>query len=379
MESRRLQIPGSNSVRLSRGPALHAAMFSKNKRPYDPGELQPRQRLRRNVQDLLATNSLSGNRLHEIACDVNRVDSASFPDFARNSQARPDNLPRSMFRKFLKRSTWMQPYWAQVRCMNTKTEKLELEWLAIRPPHEIVHVLRKHGLLEKLMERKGLDPLSRQHLESCDLEAGLKLLGLGLWADGTPCNWDRSESVETLCLSLPGLTGKFATFRVAITALSGKNCTAETWIDICKVVKWSLQVLASGQWPSCRHDGTAWLKSDAKRKDPRPIIQAALAEVRADWEWMAKVYGFPRHNVKTGCCWKCKCTPEQVRALYPIYEYAVGRNSNHLSPGEILKANGKSYQVFPSADEAMKDVLYLVDKNMAKHGWRAADHPPDLE
>jgi hypothetical protein len=290
-----------------------AAMLSKGKRPYDPEVLEPRRRLRRNIEDLVANNALSSDRTAEIARDINGCDSASFPDVARRCKpGKVKNTARNLRKLFSKKSTWMPVYWAKVRCYDVKACCIKEEWLAINLIHEIVHVLVKQGILEKIMETEGMDPLTLEHLRACELEAVCELLGLGIWADGTPCNWDRSESVETLSLSLPGLTGEFRNLRIPITALGNKHCCKETWEDICKILKWSLQILATGQWPTCRHDGTPWRKSDCKRKAPRPLQRAALVEVRADWDWMAKVYGFPAHNFLAGCCWKCTCTPAEV-------------------------------------------------------------------
>ena len=240
-------------------------MLSKNKRPYDPETLEPRRRLRRNLQDLVATNSLSTQRIAEIAGDVNRVDSACFADLTR-SRNKAGIQNRDVIGKFAKSTTWMPVYWAQVRCWDPKTSSVYKEWLAFDIPHEIVHALERTSVLEKLMALDGMDTLTREHLLSCELEAQCKLLGIGIWADGTPCNWDRSETVETLSMSLPGLTGDFKNMRIPITALSNKHVCHETWIDICAVLKWSLQVLATGQWPTCRHDGAPWRKSDTKRK-----------------------------------------------------------------------------------------------------------------
>ena len=88
--------------------------------------------------------------------------------------------------------------------------------------------------------------------------------------------------------------------------------------DIMTVVAWSMRHLVAGSRPCCRHDGTAWAKSDAKRlkKNGLPLpLRACLVQVRADWDWMGKCFHFPFHNVKEGCCWLCKCKRHQARFL----------------------------------------------------------------
>ena len=49
------------------------------------------------------------------------------------------------------------------------------------------------------------------------VEAELKVRGatpVGMWADATPYSWDRKQSVELVCTSFPGLSGKLAGLRV---------------------------------------------------------------------------------------------------------------------------------------------------------------------
>ena len=307
-------------------------MFSKLKRPYDPEQLEPRTRLRRNLQDIFATNSLSTDRVAELARDFHRVDAGSFCDLGRYAGKKSSNQARNVRRNFLKRTTWMPVYWAQIRCENRRTGEEELEWVAFNLPHEIVKVLAEQGLPEKIEERAGLDPLALEHLLECEQEAACKLIGIGLWADGTPCNWDRTETVDTLSMNLPGLVGEQKNLRIPVTAISHKHVGGNTWHDINAVVKWSLMVLATGQWPTCRHDGSQWFrKSDHKRKSGPSILRCCLVEVRADWDWMAKVYGFAYHNLLEGNCWKCKNTPDKVRGIHQLVW-----NYSHMKASSVL-------------------------------------------
>ena len=181
---------------------------------------------------------------------------------------------------------WMPHYWAQVRVKNIRTGAEEWQWMAFHLPHEIVQVLQHTSLLEKLLETDGLDPVSLEHLDACEEEAGCPLLALGLWGDECPCNWDRSESLAVLSLSLPGLTGANSTMRIPITCFGEKQKGPNTWQDIMAVVKWSLEILATGRPAGARHDGSHWLKSDTKRQAGKAVQRSCLVEVRADWKFM---------------------------------------------------------------------------------------------
>ena len=95
--------------------------------------------------------------------------------------------------------------------------------MAFHLPHEIVQELQELSVLDKLLSTHGFDPISLEHLNSCEEEAGCALLALGLWGDECPCNWDRSESLAVLSLSLPGLTGAYSTMRIPITCFGEKQ------------------------------------------------------------------------------------------------------------------------------------------------------------
>ena len=91
-------------------------MLSKNKRPYNPEDLSNRDRLRRNVGNIVATNSLSiMGRTMEVMRDVNAIDPFSFSDIVRLKQ------PRDMKKKFMKHMAWMPFYWAKIRCHDVKS------------------------------------------------------------------------------------------------------------------------------------------------------------------------------------------------------------------------------------------------------------------
>ena len=101
-----------------------------------------------------------------------------------------------------------------------------------------------------------------------------------------------------------------------VVAINKKHMSENTWDDIMTVISWSFQCLASGQFPTKRHSGTAWNKTDSYRKrlSGKPIgMRGILAEVRADWQFLALTFKFPSHNLGAGCCWRCKVTPKTLR------------------------------------------------------------------
>ena len=284
-------------------------MISKNKRAYSPESLPPERRLRANLQDLCSRNELPAKRVGELATDFNRVT----PHALRNlSGPQGSNTARMMRRKFLKQSTWMPDYVSTIRTWSTKDAQIVEEKVPMQLMHEVVAVLLKHGFRPTLLAKDNMDPLTLEHLLHCEQDAGCELLGIGLWGDGAPTQWDRSESIDVLSISFPGLAGQFKSLRIPLVVLPHSKVCSETWDDVFSIIKWSLTALATGRWPACRHDGSEWNAKDKCRKTARPFPRGALVEVRQDWKFANEVFGFPAHNTAEGCCWACKCTPEKV-------------------------------------------------------------------
>ena len=291
-------------------------MLSKRQRPYDAESLPASARLRRNLGDLLARNELAANRVGEVVNDIHRVAPRELRDLAGPLGT---HTARRLRGKFLKRSTWMPDYVASLRCWDPKSHTIVHDQVPMQLIHEVVAVLLKHGFREKLLAKDHFDPLSLQHLLSCEAQAMCELLGIGIWGDGAPTQWDRGESIDVISLSLPGLAGDYRNLRIPLLVLPHSRMCSETWTDVFAIIKWSLTILATGVWPTARHDGSAWAATDKSRVAARPLLKGALVEVRQDWKFAAEVFGFPSHNTAAGCCWACKCTPAEVHGVPDVY------------------------------------------------------------
>lgn len=79
---------------------------------------------------------------------------------------------------------------------------------------------------------------------------------------------------------------------------------------ILSIVSWSFQKLASGEAPTCRHDGRPWSAKDLKdRLLPRGggIPRAAMLQVRGDQEFLQSVMRFKTSSMEN-FCWMCEAT-----------------------------------------------------------------------
>ena len=116
--------------------------------------------------------------------------------------------------------------------------------------------------------------------------------------------------------------------------MSGRN----TYDDVFAVIAWSLEALAAGRYPRARHDGEPWRAGEdsqrAKLAGQAMNLRGCLVEVRGDWNFYKSVFSFPQWNERTGICWRCTCTPEQVREFGA--EAPWRQPEQRLSHGQFL-------------------------------------------
>ena len=144
----------------------------------------------------------------------------------------------------------------------------------------------------------------------------------------------RSDSLNVFSFNLPGLPPQWKNLRVPITCLSKKNIAPTTYHDIMEVISWSLRCCATGRFPDSRHDGAAWSTTDNWRAKEARIraslgYKACLCEVRGDWAFMKEVFGLPAWNERAGICWRCTCTPAEVRDCGPTAAWRTNRLSHY--------------------------------------------------
>ena len=115
------------------------------------------------------------------------------------------NANRSLRRKLLKQHHWPKLYWSKIPCWNPKKQIQEMVEMPFLLPHEVVAKLFEHGDANFILSRGILEEdraLLRAHAEACEpARDPATILPLGLWSDGVPCNWDRSQSLEIIALT----------------------------------------------------------------------------------------------------------------------------------------------------------------------------------
>ena len=203
-------------------------------------------------------------------------------------------------------------------------------------PHEIIKCLATVNSTETLANQVGMSETTRQHMQNCAAKMGLPpqghgLIGLGLWGDGVPVNYDRTESVDMFTLSLPGLPGDTHELRIPLVGLNRKFMVVRHTVhDICDILAWSFEHCALGSMPQHRHDGQPFNASDAKRKKQMSHVfpKAILCEIRADWAFMKQCFGFPQHNELKGICTRCSARPDSYKDCSLTAEWREQRHDH---------------------------------------------------
>ena len=290
-------------------------MFSKRPRPDDPDALPAAQRFASNVNNLYASNQISGRRALNLTRDA--VYSGSLPNRMPVNvlSTTPAHIVwRGAFKGQMK--LWPDVYWARIRVWNRSLVREQYEWVAMHLPHEIADMIAKYGVREIYGSTEEMDPESLSHLEYVKQQSNIDdLIGIGIHGDGVPCNWDKSESVNVLSLNLPGVGGKYKNMRIPLCTLLQSQVSENTWDDVMEIVSWSLRHAILGKHPAARHDQQPWLKSDLKRARAASTnlrMKSCLVEVRGDWKFFKETFHLPQHNENAGICWSCSCTPQQV-------------------------------------------------------------------
>jgi hypothetical protein len=174
---------------------LVAAMFSK--RPLPDRESRPREeRLRANLEDLFLAGDVSGVRAHTLFEDAGHLH-PQFARLARVAAGGRKKVARNLRTLLGRNSKWPQFYLAQIPAWNPRTQTTALASVPIMLPHELLHSLLKINELQDVSSTARLASTVMAHLQKCrDEMMDQSVVAVGLWGDGVPCNWDRSESLE---------------------------------------------------------------------------------------------------------------------------------------------------------------------------------------
>ena len=202
-------------------------MFHKRPRTFTSEDIPAPKRLREHLADLFLSNEVSAARVQSLAADGHAAGASSMDlRSAGKSGAIPGNISRDLRRKLLRRSPWQRLYYVKVQVFDVKKQAIVRKVAAFALPHEIMHVLVLHSGKAPFLNTAGMCAKTLSNIQGIKAELQVQeLCGLGLWGDGIPVSWDRSQSVDTWTMSIPGLaTGNAAAARFPICAPQPQAC-----------------------------------------------------------------------------------------------------------------------------------------------------------
>ena len=291
------------------------AMYSKRSLGEDYHKAESSKRLRTNLASLFCENIVSGSRSQSLFVDAQAAGAKHVKDLQVSEDK---NIHRNLLRKLAKAKakTWPKLYYAKLRLWSNKSQSIVSAKVPFLLPHELVAHLLQLSSPQRLANQAGMSADTQKHMADVSVQFQCPVIGVGLWCDGVPCNWDRSQSVEVLTMFLPGQEGQHAAMRLPITVIPKKfvhkDCTYE---DIFKVIVWSMEALAAGTWPSVRHDKQSWSLADRARKKQAGQtlgINGVLCEVRGDWSMYSSLFRLGGWSKNQHCCWKCDCNKDDM-------------------------------------------------------------------
>ena len=184
-----------------------------------------------------------------------------------------------------------------------KANDLEERWLPFLLPHEwLSDYLLQCGAWDEAMPEEGTFMANRlPQACQCHKEPLGGMLPLGLHGDGVPVQGRMNQSsLDFWSVNLVA-SQKFGHIRIPICCLDARMICWTTIEKICQVLLWTFQCLAEGKFPTGRHDGSAWLKSDKNRKTNSGRVmpgKAAIIQIRSAWDWNCRYFHAGQWNEK---------------------------------------------------------------------------------
>lgn len=337
------------------------AMFNKRGRPSQEEDEPPLRRLRRNIGDLFLSNQVSATRAQSLFNDA-ALDNAACREMVPKGSANPKGRHRDIINRLLKGCQWPPLYMATIPIFNKKTLQKQYVQLAFLLPHEICHKFCMVTDGHVLFETVGMSQAARGHLRKMCAVHGCRGLGVSLWMDGTPCNYDRTQSLESVTMGFPGLKKPNDTMRVPLTVITKHYCIKYETVDaILSVVQWSLECLAAGIFPTKRHTGDEFAAEDKFRRTQagKPLgCHGFLCEVKADWALLTEVFRFPAWNLGVGCCWRCSVTPLTMREFGSQAAWRSSKTT-HWELMQSIRDRGLSVSPLFSSPGVVSDIFAI--------------------
>ncbi|CAE7030031.1 unnamed protein product [Symbiodinium natans] len=331
-------------------------------------------RLRENVADLFLSGSVSAKRARSLYADSQQHDPRESAELAQVADS--SHAHRDLLRKLKKDKKWPGVFCTKVPLWNRKTCAAETGPIEIMLPHELVSCIalwNNHD--DSFWKLDSLRAACSQHLDNVSKELGFRderLLPIGLWLDGVPVKYDRSESLEVVTMNFPHVGGDLASMRFPLTALYKGHCAKTSTLDaIMHVLAWSLTCLAEGVFPKYGPHGEELKGKRAKLAGRSLHAKGILVEVRGDWAAFKSVFRLPAWSQTDACCYRCQANKTNL-SFMDASSTAPWRQlplTHWELVGRIFAAHGSCSPLFAcpgfKTDVFAIDWLHCVDQGVA--------------
>jgi hypothetical protein len=291
-------------------------MFHKTQRP-ENNEGTADGRLRQGILNRFLLNGLSAEETQQWLNDGAACNLKAFENYTGVIGGK--NTHRNLMKKCMRHAKgWPNMYHANITVLNKRTNRATQKPVALLLPHEILHCMAVDSNISHLCSTTRLSVEDKLHYDRHAALWGGSLVPVGLWMDGTPCNFDRSDTLESVTISLPG-NEALEQMRIPICGVLKRHMVNEQTIDdILAVVAWSFRCAADGHFPVRRHDGSPFRSVGvdairAKQAGTQLAVKALCTEVRGDWKMYKETLRLPGWQEKHNCCYKCHADKEAIK------------------------------------------------------------------
>ena len=173
------------------------------------------------------------------------------------------NLHRDLLRMIMRSCSMPEPYYGPIPIHDHKTNKTTVIDVPMILPHEVLAQMAI-GRLADLVDTSSMpadNPITPSITAFCNRTTidPRRVVAVGFHGDGVPHQANHtiqvfSWNIATKPDSDRVLFGCMPTLHFCACGCKG----AHTNDAFLKIFAWSMQILASGQFPECRHDGTKW-------------------------------------------------------------------------------------------------------------------------
>lgn len=318
-------------------------------------EIDPELRLRENISDLFLSGEIAAKRARNLFADASAARASNVEDLG--AVAEGGNTHRDLLRKLQKKSKMPPLYEAPIPMWNPKKNQREIQPLAFMLPHELLWAMAKWNSSEvsshKLFDwANGLREDLRSKLEHETAKLDLpedKVVAMGIWVDGVPTKFDRSESLECFSLSFPHLetSAENKHIRLPLTLLNKSFFlkSGETIHAIFKILCWSFHACLQNYFPTVDEHGHEHTSNWRRKKAGEELgAFGLLLEIRGDWLCYKQTFGLPNWAEKScRCCWRCHCTTQHMREVGTEATWRLQPSTWEELCMFVLERRGKDY------------------------------------